>query len=112
MAILSKEDFLNAIKVRVGEDNSDDAMKFIEDMTDTYNSFTAEKETDGEDWKAKYDELDKTWREKYKARFFAGTNEQSSKETNANSVKEEQETDVKEDGENVTFDDLFEDKEG
>lgn len=112
MAILSKEDFLNAIKVRVGDDNSDEAMKFIEDMTDTYESIAGSNEDDGEDWKAKYEDLDKTWREKYKARFFAGTNEKSSKETDAKSVKEEQETDVKEDGENVTFDDLFEDKEG
>lgn len=113
MAILSKEDFFTAIKTRVGDDVSDDAMKFIEDITDTYNSLTesGEKE-DGEDWKSKYEELDKSWREKYKARFFEGSNTDSSNETTKEKAKEEQENDVKDDGENVSFDDLFEEREG
>jgi len=113
MAILSKEDFFTAIKTRVGDDVSDDAMKFIEDITDTYNSLTeSSAKDDGEDWKAKYDELDKTWREKYKARFFEGSNTESSNETSKEKAKEEQEKDVKEDGEEVSFDDLFEEREG
>lgn len=111
MAILSKEDFLNAIKVRVGDDVSDDAMKFIEDMTDTFDSLSAPKETDGEDWKSKYEALDKEWRDKYKARFFEGASTQSSESTSAKEVKKEQEEDVKEDGEDVTFDDLFSESE-
>lgn len=112
MAVLSKEDFLKAIQTRVGEDSSDDAMKFIEDMTDTFDSLTTASAGDGEDWKAKYDELDKTWREKYKARFFEGANTQSSNVTTSDEAKEEQETDVKEDGENISFDELFEEREG
>ena len=112
MAVLSKEDFLKAIQTRIGEDSSDDAMKFIEDMTDTFDSLTTASTGDGEDWKAKYDELDKTWREKYKARFFEGANTQSSNVTTADEAKEEQETDVKEDGENISFDELVEEREG
>ena len=113
MAILDKESFFASIKTRVGDDVSDDAMKFIEDMTDTYNSLTEKTETeDEEDWKSKYEELDKTWREKYKARFFESSNTDSSNETSKEEVKKEQEADVKDDGEDVSFDDLFEEREG
>ena len=112
MAILSKEDFLNSIKQRIGDDTSDDAMKFLEDMTDTFEDLSKAKETDGEDWKAKYDELDKTWRDKYKARFFEGSNANSSNETNASGVKDEETNDTQDDSESVTFDDLFEESEG
>ena len=48
MAILDKESFFASIKTRVGDDVSDDAMKFIEDMTDTYNSLTEKTETEDE----------------------------------------------------------------
>ena len=37
MAVLAKEDFLSRINERIGEDNSDEAIEFMEDMTDTYN---------------------------------------------------------------------------
>lgn len=112
MAVLSKEDFLKAVQTRIGEDTSDEAMKFIEDMTDTFDSLTKAGAGDGEDWEAKYNELDKSWREKYKARFFEGANTQSSNETTSDGVKKEQQEDVKEDGEEVSFDDLFEEREG
>ena len=113
MAILDKENFFASIKARIGDDVSDDAMKFIEDMTDTYNSLTDEgAKDDGEDWKTKYEELDKTWREKYKARFFDGSNTNSSNESSKDEAKKEQEDDVKDDGEEVSFDDLFEEREG
>lgn len=67
--VLSKEEFLASLKEKVGEDTSDETLKFLEDMTDTYDDLS-KKSTPGEDWKAKYDELDKTWRDKYQKRFF------------------------------------------
>ena len=113
MAILDKEKFFSSIKQRVGDDVSDEAMQFIEDMTDTYNSLTeVGAKEDGEDWKSKYEELDKSWREKYKARFFEGSNIDSSNETSKEKIKKEQENDVKDDSEDVSFDDLFEEREG
>ena len=45
MAVLSKEDFLSRINERIAEDNSDEANKFMEDMSDTYNDM-ASKITD------------------------------------------------------------------
>ena len=34
---LSQEEFLNALKTKVGDDTSEENIKFLEDMTDTYN---------------------------------------------------------------------------
>ena len=37
MAVLSKEEFFQALSERVGTDTSESALSFIENMTDTYN---------------------------------------------------------------------------
>lgn len=106
MAVLSKEDFMKRVQERIGEDNSDEALSFVEDMSDTYNDM--ETRTNGvneEEWQKKLDDLDASWRDKYKARFFEG-------QTTPEKAKEEQEEDVQDDGENVTFEDLFEEREG
>lgn len=99
MAVLSKEDFLNLIKERTKDNTDDDTLKFIEDATDTINSLS---NTDGEDWKTKYEDNDKMWRQKYKERFFSAGdsagNEDKSKE-------EEEEKDAEIVAEN--FDELF-----
>lgn len=106
MAVLNKEEFMSRLKERIGEDTSDEAMTFIEDMTDTFNDMeTRSSGNNDEQWQQKYDELDKSWREKYKARFF-------NSETNPADVKDEQEDDVKDDAEVKTFADLFEEREG
>ena len=108
MAILNREEFMSRLQERIGEDNSDEALSFIEDMEDTFNDLeTKSSGNNDEEWQKKYDELDKSWREKYKARFF-------NSETTPKDVKEEQTKDVKDDSEtdDVSFDDLFEEREG
>ena len=91
MAVLNKEQFLARLQERIGEDTSDEAMTFIEDMTDTFNDMeTRSNGQSDEQWKQKYADLDKSWREKYKARFF-------NSETTPADVKDEQEDDVKDD---------------
>ena len=98
MAVLNKEEFMKRLQERIGEDTSDEAMTFIEDMTDTFNDMeTRSNGQSDEEWKTKYEELDKSWREKYKARFF------NSETTPA---------DVKDDAEEKTYADLFEEREG
>lgn len=107
MSVLNKDDFLSRLQERIGDDTSDEAMAFIEDMTDTFNDLeTRSSGSNDEQWQTRLDELDKSWREKYKARFF-------NTETTPEDVKEEQKEDVKDD-ENVekTFDDLFVEREG
>lgn len=70
MAVLTKEDFLSALKSHVSEDDSDETIGFIEDMKDTYDDL-ANKANDTTDWKQKFEDNDKAWREKYKERFFS-----------------------------------------
>ena len=72
MAILTKEQLMESIKNRVGEDTSDEALAFIENVNDTIESMTTDKNTD---WKAKYEENDAAWRQKYKDRFFNSSSE-------------------------------------
>ena len=104
MSVLNKEDFFSKIKARIGDDSSDDALSFIEDMTDTFNDLES-RTNDSENWKQKYDDLDKTWRDKYRARFFdAGTTPED--------VKKDQKDDVLDDAEEKDFDDLFTEREG
>lgn len=68
MSVLSRDDFLGRVRGRLGEDLSDDDITLIEDMSDTYDDMY-NKINDNTDWKSKYDELDKSWRQKYVDRF-------------------------------------------
>lgn len=68
MAVRTKEELLELVKTRIGEDNSDEALAFIEDITDTLADFEGKASTD---WEEKYNSLDNEWRERYKARFFS-----------------------------------------
>ena len=72
MAILTKEQLMESIKNRVGEDTSDEALAFIENVNDTIENMTTDKNTD---WKTKYEENDAAWRQKYKDRFFNSSSE-------------------------------------
>lgn len=100
MAVRTKDELLEIIKGRIGDDSSDETISFLEDITDTLSDYE-EKATnsDTEDWKTKYEENDKMWREKYRERFF-------SKE-----VKEEDEDFLEDEVKSLSYDDLFEEKE-
>lgn len=74
MAILSREDFLNSVRTRIGEDTSDESITFIEDMTDTYDEL-ARASADATDWEAKYNQLDADWRKRYIDRFNGKTDD-------------------------------------
>ena len=65
MAVKSKEEILDIVKKYVGDDTSDEALGFIEDISDTLES-----RENGEDWKTRFEENDAEWRRKYKERFF------------------------------------------
>lgn len=61
MAKISKEELLTQVSAYAGERNDDATISLIENITDSF--------PDGEDWKSKYEENDKMWREKYISRF-------------------------------------------
>lgn len=104
MAVLNREDFFAKLNTMIGDDTSEDALSFIEDVTDTYNELEgrATNGSDGEDWRTRYEENDKAWRKKYRDRFF----------TTPEEVIEEQEENVEDDGEKRSFEELFEEREG
>lgn len=69
MARLSKEDFTKAITTVIGDRSDEDSVKFIEDMTDTYNGLEADKNVSVTEWEQKYNALNETWSKRYKDRF-------------------------------------------
>ena len=69
MAVISKEELFRRISERIGDDNSDEALSLLEDVSDTIKDF---EERESEDWKAKYEENDAKWRKKYRERFENG----------------------------------------
>lgn len=103
MAIKDRDSILAAIKQMIGDNTSDEALAILEDLTDTFNNFE-ELVSDTTDWKQKYNELDETWRKRYRERFFSGTTPEE--------VLEEQQEDIIDDAENRSFEDLFEEREG
>lgn len=104
MSVLEREKFFEAVQSRVGEDTSDEAIAFIEDMTDTYNDLETRAAGDGVDWKQRYDELDEKWKKKYAHRFFSGGG------TVRTTLREDTEEEATDDvpGEKITYKDLFE----
>ena len=68
MSVKTKEELLKTLDSVFGDTTSDEAISFLEDLSDTLDSFQTE---DTEDWKAKYEENDKSWKQKYHDRFFS-----------------------------------------
>lgn len=66
--VLSREDLIGRIRDRIGDGIEDADISLMEDIADTYDDLK-ERAGDGENWREKYDELDRTWRQKYIDRF-------------------------------------------
>lgn len=100
MAIKTKDDLLSELKERFGEDDSDDTISFIEDISDTYDDLSEQVSKSGE-WKDRYEQNDKEWRQKYKERFFSPS-------PNADETGIDPPTETKEEPKKpMTFEDLF-----
>ena len=98
MAIRTREELISRLSDYIGEDNSDAALEIMEDVTDTYDDLSS-----GENWRERYDELDRTWRERYQARFRSDvlpTDERVDEETHEEVKEEEKEI--------VTYEDFYE----
>lgn len=95
MAVRTKEEILNTIKGIIGENTDDNYLELLEDITDTLDNYDG-LNADNTDWKTKYEENDKEWRQKYKDRFFSRQVEED------NELDNEEPEPVK-----ITFDDLF-----
>lgn len=98
--IRTKDDLLSLIKERIGDSTTDEDIKLIEDITDTYTDLETRVNESG-DWKKKYEENDATWRKKYKERFFTKPIDDKEKD---DSSQDDEET---EPPKPLTFDALF-----
>lgn len=103
MAVLDRDNFFNRIRERLGEDDSEEALSYLEDMTDTWEDLERRASREGEEnWEEKYNNLDAEWRKRYRDRFF----------NTIEDAKEDQEEDIKDDGKVRSFETLFEEREG
>lgn len=99
MAVRSKEEIIAQISARVGDDNSDEAIALIEDVSDTLEALAGDK-GDEKDWKSEAERIDKEWREKYKARFTAGSDKDDTSFEDKGEPNKE-----------LTYENLFKEKE-
>lgn len=97
MPKITKSEWLDKFSKFIGDDTSEEAIELIEDVSDSWD------DGDGEDWKAKYDELDETWKKRYRDRFFDGTNKTPTGEDVDGDTHEEQKEE-----ELLTYEDFFE----
>lgn len=95
MAVKTREELLESIRARVGEQTDDETISFLEDVTDTLTDLETRANGDDENWEQRYKDNDVEWRKKYTERFF------SSEPTDPPEPKEPTETTPK------TFEDLF-----
>lgn len=96
MAKLSKDELLEKVRAYVGDRTDDETLAIIEDISDSFDS------SDADEWKQKYEENDKMWRDKYISRFFEKNDDEIEDPTDE---KDDEEKEYK------TFEDLFEEEE-
>ena len=70
MAVRTREEILETVRTRIGENTDDETIALLEDITDTLTDLETRANGDGEDWKTKYESNDAEWRKKYTDRFF------------------------------------------
>ena len=112
---LTREEYMTSIASIIGDRTDDEALKFVEDMTDTFDGIV---NTDNEatintlnetikELTEKNKTIDEEWRKKYLARFYGGSDEEMNP-SNQNVIEDETMLDGKED---ITIDDLFKEEE-
>ena len=74
MAVKTMEELMESVRARLGDDQSDEALALLEDISDTYGDMQS-RTTGVEDWKKKYETNDAEWRKKYRDRFFNKSND-------------------------------------
>lgn len=95
MAKLTKDELIEKVRKYVGDRTDDETIEIIEDISDSIDS------ADADEWKQKYEENDKMWRDKYISRFL----EKKEDELDTPTEHEEEEKEYN------SFEDLFEEEE-
>lgn len=95
MAKLSKDELIEKVRKYVGDRTDDESIEIIEDISDSIDS------SDADEWKQKYKDNDKMWRDKYISRFV----EKKEDEPDTPTEHEEEEKEYN------SFEDLFEEED-
>lgn len=68
MAVKNITELIDTARTIIGENTSDEALGFMDDLSDTMNDFDA-RTKDSTNWEQKYLENDANWRKRYADRF-------------------------------------------
>jgi hypothetical protein len=94
MARLTRDELIEKVRKYVGDRTDDETIEIIEDISDSIDS-------SDDEWKQKFEENDKMWRDKYISRFL----EKKEDELDTPTEHEEEEKEYN------SFEDLFEEEE-
>lgn len=95
MAKLSIDELLEKVKAYVGDRTDDETIEILEDISDSFDT------SDADEWKKKYEDNDKMWRDKYISRFYDKKVEELETPTEPEEVEKEYNS----------YNDLFEEEE-
>lgn len=95
MARLTRDELIEKVRKYVGDRTDDETIEIIEDISDSIDS------SDADEWKQKFEENDKMWRDKYISRFY----EKKEDELDTPTEHEEEEKEYN------SFEDLFKEEE-
>lgn len=76
--VRTPEEILNSVLDLFEDNTSDECLSLLGDIKDTFDS---NANNDSEDWKTKYEENDKHWREKFRDTFINGKQDTEAEET-------------------------------
>lgn len=111
MAKLTSEEFMKRVQTVLGDRDDDDALSFLEDCKDTITDSKDEYKEKYEQAVKEKEELDKSWRTKYKERFYQSDEPNSNKDKDKEKGKDAtlftDKTDAQLEAENTTIDSLF-----
>jgi len=114
MAKLTEKEFMDKVKLILGDRNDDDALSFLEDCKDTITSEKDEYEDKYHEAVKEKEELDKMWRDRFRDRFYSDDNPSQEKEKDkGNQTKDpfDNRSEAQIEAENTTIDSLFSESE-
>ena len=100
---------MDSLSKVLGENNSDDALALLEDVSDTLDTANTDLSAKLQEAQDKYNDLDKAWRQKYRDRFLQSKEDAAEQDNEFKEEQQEQEQkdEQEERAESVSFDDLF-----
>lgn len=106
---MTKDDYKERFASFFGESPDDNALSFMEDLTDTLEElYNNSGNNNAKYTEEQYKELDAKWRKKYTERFYSNTKDKKQSKPESDEDSEDKEEAEKERLQNIKIDDLFE----